>query len=59
MYYQIDEDVLAVRSVIIEAESEDEAWALWEQLDDEYLTYETYESLGSKISQHLFKPILD
>lgn len=59
MYYQIDEDVVAVRSIIIEAESEEEAWKVWEQMDEEYLTYETYESLGTRLSEHLFKPILN
>lgn len=57
-YYQIDEDVLATRSVIIEAETEEDAWKVWQKMGEEVFSYETYESLETHISEHLFKPKL-
>jgi len=57
-YYQFDEDVLAVRSVIVEAENKEEAEEVFRTVDDEHFSYETYETLEYRISEHLFKPQL-
>jgi len=58
-YYQFDEDVIAVRSVIIEAETEEEATKTFADIPEEYFNYEVYESVSVRVSQHLFKPQLD
>ena len=58
-YYQFDEDVIAVRSVIIEAETEEEAYEIFAQVGEEHFSYEVYESVNVQISEHLFKPQLD
>lgn len=58
-YYQFDEDVIAVRSVIIEAKNKQEATEAFTQLEEDIFVYEVYESVGLQISEHLFKPLLN
>lgn len=55
-FYQIDEDFIGVRSVVIKADSEAIAWKHYTEKikEDDFSSYEVYETLDAKLSQHLF-----
>jgi hypothetical protein len=55
-YFQFDEEVIAVRSVIIEAETEEMAKELFNVTNENHFRYKRLESVKMIISEHLFKP---